>query len=70
MKKECGELQNTLELDFFSNICSTARKGTTSLKQKYARANNTPFTNKAILKAIMNRKKLRNSFLKYKYQEN
>ena len=34
------------------------------MKEKYIRANNGPFMNKTISKAIMNRSRLRNSFIK------
>ena len=40
------------------------------IKQKYVRANNKPFVNKEIKKAIMTRSRLRNKFLKYKTAEN
>ena len=35
---------------------------TTSLRQKYARANNSPLINKTILKVIMKRTILKNNF--------
>ena len=35
------------------------------MKDKYVRANNAPFMNKILCKALMNRTRLRNKFLKY-----
>ena len=39
-------------------------------KKKYLRANNSPFMNKAISKAVMDRTRLRNKFLKHRSAEN
>ena len=36
------------------------------MKEKYARANNAPFTNKVLSKAVMTRSRLRNRYLKEK----
>ena len=40
------------------------------LKKKYTRANNSPFMNKKLSKAVRNRSRLRNKFLKNPTQEN
>ena len=62
----CGNFDFTNEtaLDSFLDICREALNKTARLKQKYVRANNSHFMNKAILKAIMKRTRLRNRFLK------
>ena len=39
------------------------------VKQKYVRSNQSPFLNKQILKAIMNRTRLRNKFLRTRSAE-
>ena len=51
-------------LDSFLDICREALNKIAPLKQKYVRANNSPFMNKTILKAIIKRTRLRNRFLK------
>ena len=38
-------------------------------KQKYVRSNHSPFINKTILKSIMDRSRLRNKFLKTRFNE-
>ena len=43
---------------------------TAPLKQKHVRANNNPFINKTILKAIMKRTRLKNEFIKHRCERN
>ena len=52
-----GNLQNSNDtsLSFFMNICKEVLDKVAPLKQKYIRANNDPFMNKGIAKAIMKR---------------
>ena len=64
INKECEKFQSTLELDPFLNIFNTGLNETAALKQKYKRANNSPFINKTILKAILKQTKLCNNFFK------
>ena len=45
------------------NICKATLDKVAPLKQKYVRSNHSPFLNKEILKAIMNRTRLKNKFL-------
>ena len=52
------------------NICNTALTETAPLKLKYARANNSLFMNKTIVKAIMKRTRLRNKFFKHRFETN
>ena len=58
------DFTNETALDSFLDICREALNKTAPLKQKYVKANNSPFMNKTILKAIMKRTRLRNRFLK------
>ena len=57
-------ISNKTALDSFLDICREALNKTAPLKQKFVRANNSPFMNKTILRAIMKRTRLRNRFLK------
>ena len=52
-----GDLQNSNDtsLSSFMNVCLEALDKVASLKQNYIRANNGPFMNKDITKAIMKR---------------
>ena len=70
INKEQGKFQKTLEPDSFLNICKTALKETVPRKQKYARANNSPFMNKTIPMAIMKWTRLRKNFFKYRCKAN
>ena len=58
------DFTNETALDSFLDICREALNKTAPLKQKYVRANKSPFMNKTILKAIMKQTRLRNRFLK------
>ena len=53
----------------FLSICQQALESRAPKKQKYVRSNHSPFINKTILKAIMDRSRLRNKFLKTRSQE-
>ena len=44
----------------YLSICQRARDSRAPKKQKYIRSNHNPFINKTVLKAIMNRSRLRN----------
>ena len=50
--------------------CKNVLNRTAPLKQKHVRANNSPFINKTILKAIMKRTRLKNKFIKYRCERN
>ena len=54
---------------FFLSICQQALDSTAPKKQKYVRSNHSPFINKTILKAIVDRSRLRNKFLKTRSNE-
>ena len=68
MSENFWNSKNTLDIDSFLNIYNTAFNETT-LKQKSTIANNGPFINKTVLKAVMKRNRLRNTFLKYRSEE-
>ena len=55
---------NDIPFGVFMNICKAALNKVALLKQKYVRLNHSPFLNKEILKAIMNRTRLRDTFLR------
>ena len=57
-------------LQIYLNVCIRALDVCTPRKTKYVRANNSPFMNKNISKAIMTRSKLRNKFLRNRTPEN
>ena len=50
--------------DIFMNKCKDVFDIRVRIKHKYIRSNQSPFMNKEISKAIMNRTRLRNSFLR------
>ena len=58
------DISNSTALDSFLDICRVALNKTAPLKQKFVEANDNPFINKTILRAIMNQMRLRNRFLK------
>ena len=64
--KKTGHLQNSNDtsLSSFMNVCKDALDKVAPLKQKYIRANNGPFMNEDITKAIMKRTRLRSNYLK------
>ena len=53
----------------FLSICQQALDSRAPKKQKYVRSNHSPFINKTILKAFMDRSRLRNRFLKTRSNE-
>ena len=59
---------NDIPFDVFMNICKATLDKVAPLKQ-YVRSNYSPFLNKEILKAIMNRTRLRNKFLRSRSTE-
>ena len=67
---ECDKLHEPASLKSFLDICHTALNKSAPLKQKYVRANNSPFINKEVKKGIMTRTRLHNRFLKNKTHEN
>ena len=56
--------ENSNNYDIFLNICKDALDEMAPSKRKYLRSNQSPFMNKDISKAIMNRTRFRNRFLK------
>ena len=60
---------NDIPFDVFMNICKATLDKFVPLKQKYVRSNHSPFLNKEILKAIMNRTRLRRKFLRSRSTE-
>ena len=58
------DISNSTALDSFLDICRVALNKTAPLKQKFVKANDNPFINKTILRAIMSQMRLRNRFLK------
>ena len=73
-KEECSQhilnemsnraLDNSNNYNIFLNICKDAIDERAPIKRKYLRFNQSPFMNKDISKAIMNRTRLRYRFLK------
>ena len=58
---------NNIELDIFHNILLSALNECAPLKQKHIRTNNGGFVTKELRRKIMKRTRLRNNFLKKKY---
>ena len=56
--------------DMFENIFMNILNKNAKVKKKYLRANNAPFMNKTLSRAIMNRSRLKNRFLKNPNNEN
>ena len=54
----------------FTSSCSVILNKHARQKKKYVRGNQSPFMNKMLSKAIMQRSKLRNLFLKKRTEEN
>ena len=63
-----GKLSNLnrgkIDCSTFENLCTGVLNRHAPLKEKYTRANNSPFMNKKLSKAVMNRSRLRNKFLR------
>ena len=57
-------LDNSNNYNIFLNICKDALHERAPIKRKYLRSSQSTFMNKYISKAIMNRTRLRNRFLK------
>ena len=60
----------SIDCDTFENVCIGVLNRHAPMKKKYTRANNSPFMNKKLSKAVMNRSRLRNKFLKNPTHEN
>ena len=60
---------NEIPFDIFMTTCTKTLDKAAPVKQKYVRSNQSPFLNKQILKAIMNRARLRNTFLRTRSAE-
>ena len=56
--------EGTVDCNVFVEICTNVLNRHAPLKGKYTRANNSPFMNKKLSKAVMNRSRLRNKFLR------
>ena len=54
----------------FIDICMRTLDKHAPLKKKYIRGNHRPFMNKELPKATMHRSKLRNNFLRHRFNEN
>ena len=74
-----GKMEASKTYKNFESIFMKQLNKYAPMKEKYARANNAPFMNKALCKAIMNRSRARNKYLKlpneinrasYKKQQN
>ena len=59
-----------MSLDSFLDICKYAVDETAPLKQKYIRANNSPFMNKTISREIMKGTRMRKKFLRERTEVN
>ena len=58
------------DIESFQELCINLLNKFAPSKKKYVRANQAPFMNKTLQKAIMERTRLRNKFLKYKTVSN
>ena len=67
-KLDFGEVDQIFES--FQRICIKTLDKHAPKKQRHVRANQSPFMNNKLNKAIMNRSRLRNRFLKNKTDEN
>ena len=63
------QIGGIISYEFFLSICHRALDSRAPKKQKYVRSNHSPFINKTILKAFMDRSRLRNRFLKTRSNE-
>ena len=57
-------IHGSISYDIFENVCIRVLNRHAPLKNKYIRANNSPFMNKTLSKAVMTRSRLRNKFRK------
>ena len=62
--------RNYVCYDTFQNIFMSLLREHAPMKTKYIRANNAPFMNKILSKAIMDRSRLKNKYLKHPSKEN
>ena len=62
--QELLNIRGSISYDIFENICIRVLNRHAPLKNKYIRANNSPFMNKTLSKAVMTRSRLRNKFLR------
>ena len=62
--------QNDVCYNIFENIFMEVLNKHAKVKTKYVRANNAPFMTKTLSKAIMNRSRLKNRYLKFPNKEN
>ena len=74
-RNELLEELNTVQIsqldnEIFEDICVKVINIHAPLKEKHVRANNSPFMNKTLSKAVMTRTRLRNKFLKNPTDEN
>ena len=60
----------TTAMKDFTSSCNIILNEQAPQKKKYVRGNQSPFTNKTLLKTTMQRSKLRNIFLKKRSEEN
>ena len=65
----CKERLCNMECSEFEDIFMRILNRHAPIKRRYIRANNAPFMNKSLSKAIMVRSKLQNKFLKLKTSE-
>ena len=61
--------ENDIPFDVFMSICKATLDKVAPLRQKYVRSNHSPFLKKEILKANMNRTRLRNKLLRSRSTE-
>ena len=61
---------DSIDCNTFEHVCIEILNRHAPLKIKYIRANNSPFMNKILSKAVMTRSRLRNKFLKNPNNEN
>ena len=66
----CNVNSGTIDYDTFETVCIEHLKRHAPLKEKYLRANNQPFMNKSLSKAVMTRTRLRNKFHKNPCENN
>ena len=69
-RNELLEDEGTVDCSTFVNMCTGVLNRYAPLKEKYIRANNSPFMNKKLSKAVMNRSRIRNRFLNKPTDEN
>ena len=68
--EELYNVNGSIDYDIFENICVDLINRHAPLKEKHMRANNSPFMNRTLSKAVMTRSRLKNKFLKDPNDEN